>query len=151
MLHWLSEGDFPQKYALIIAPFALRIAEASSIAHLDKVEHGYENMDHYNIEFKKEGKALRSIDFVQGRVGDGGNLPFTAPTCSNLTFISLPILSTDDEDEDGEDEDGEAGAEEGEGAQTVSGGSAVTAASGQPSAPQQMNPPPSAARNAAST
>lgn len=108
-------------------------------------------MDHYNVEFKKEGKALRSIDFIQGRVGDSGDLAFTAPTCSNLTFISLPVLSTDDEDEDEEDEDGEAGAEEGEGAQTVSGGSAVTAASVQPSAPQQMSPSPSAAKSAAST
>lgn len=118
---------------------------------MDKVERGYENMDHYSVEFKKESKALRTIDFIQGRVGDGGNLPFTAQTCSNPTFISLPILSTDDEDEDEEDEDGEAGAEEGEGAQTVSGGSAVTAAPVQPSAPQQLNPSPSAAKSAAST
>lgn len=71
-------------------PLLIKIAEASSIAHLDKVERGYENMDHFNVEFKKEGKALRSINFIQ-----------------------------DDEDEDEEDEDGEADAEDGEGAQTV--------------------------------
>lgn len=46
--------------------FALRISDASSTAHLDKVERGYENMDHFNVNFKKEGKALRSIDFIQG-------------------------------------------------------------------------------------
>ncbi|XP_044031576.1 tripartite motif-containing protein 55b [Siniperca chuatsi] len=104
-------------------PLLKKIAEASSTAHLDKVERGYENMDHYNVEFKKEGKALRSIDFIQ-----------------------------DDEDEDEEDEDGEASAEEGEGAQTVSsGGSALTAASVQPSAPQQINSSPSAAKSAVST
>lgn len=51
---------------MLIAPFLLRIAEASSITHLDKVERGYENMDHYRADFKKEGKALRSIDFIQG-------------------------------------------------------------------------------------
>ncbi|XP_042254944.1 tripartite motif-containing protein 55b isoform X1 [Thunnus maccoyii] len=97
-----------------------KIAEASSTAHLDKVERGYENMDHYTVDFKKEGTALRSIDFLQ-----------------------------DEEDEDEEDEDGEAGAEEGEGAQTVSGGGAVIATSVQPSAPQQLNSSPSAAKSAA--
>ncbi|KAM9337249.1 tripartite motif-containing protein 55-like [Symphorus nematophorus] len=103
-------------------PLLKQIADASSTAHLDKVERGYENMDHYNVEFKKEGRALRSIDFIQ-----------------------------DDEDEDEEDEDGEAGAAEGERAQTVSGGSAVSATSVQPSAPQQTNSSPSAAKSAAST
>uniref|UniRef100_A0A672J0A6 RING-type E3 ubiquitin transferase n=2 Tax=Salarias fasciatus TaxID=181472 RepID=A0A672J0A6_SALFA len=67
-----------------------QIADASSTAHLDKVERGYESMDHYTVEFKKESKALRGLDFLQG-----------------------------DEDEDEEDEDAEAGAGEGEGAQTA--------------------------------
>ncbi|XP_031706112.1 tripartite motif-containing protein 55b isoform X1 [Anarrhichthys ocellatus] len=103
-------------------PLLKKLAEASSTAHLDKVERGYENMDHYTADFKKEGLALRGLDFLQ-----------------------------DDEDEDEEDEDGEAVTEEGEGAQTVSGGSAVTAASVQPSAPQQSNSSPSAAKSAASS
>ncbi|XP_022600010.1 tripartite motif-containing protein 55-like isoform X1 [Seriola dumerili] len=97
-------------------PLLKKIAEASSTAHLDKVERGYENMDHYNVDFKKESKALRGIDFIE-----------------------------DDEDEDDEDEAEEVEAEEGEGAQTVSGGSAVTAASVQPTPPQQINSSPSAA------
>lgn len=46
---------------------AFRIADASSTAHLDKVDRGYESMDHFKVEFKKEGKALRSIDFIQGK------------------------------------------------------------------------------------
>ncbi|XP_060920676.1 tripartite motif-containing protein 55b isoform X1 [Labrus mixtus] len=103
-------------------PLLKKIAEASSIAHLDKVERGYEKMDHYNCDFKKEGKALRSIDFIQ-----------------------------DEDDEDEEDEDGEADAEEGEGAQTVLGGSVVTSASDQPSVPQQTNSSSSTAKSAAST
>ncbi|XP_062297482.1 tripartite motif-containing protein 55b [Scomber scombrus] len=98
-----------------------KISEASSTAHLDKIERGYENMDHYSVDFKEEGKALRTIDFIQ-----------------------------DDEDEDDEDEDGEAGTEEGEGAQTTSGGDAVTDASVQPSAaPQMTSSSPSAAKSAA--
>ncbi|XP_020501929.1 tripartite motif-containing protein 55b isoform X1 [Labrus bergylta] len=103
-------------------PLLKKIAEASSVAHLDKVERGYEKMDHYNCDFKKEGKALRSIDFIQ-----------------------------DEDDEDEEDEDGEADAEEGEGAQTVLGGSVVTSASDQPSVPQQTNSSSSTAKSAAST
>ncbi|XP_039982224.1 tripartite motif-containing protein 55b [Xiphias gladius] len=103
-------------------PLLKKIAEASSTAHLDKIERSYENMDHYNIDFKKEGKALRSIDFIQ-----------------------------DVEDEEDEDEDGEAGAEEGEGAPTVSGVSIVAAAPIQPPAPQQINSSPSAAKSSAST
>ncbi|XP_045924038.1 tripartite motif-containing protein 55b [Micropterus dolomieu] len=99
-------------------PLLKKIAEASSTAHLEKVERGYENMDHYNIEFKKECKALRSIDFIQ-----------------------------DDEDEDEEDEDGEAGTEEEDVAQTVLGGTVSI----QPSAPQQINSSPSAAKSVAST
>ena len=38
-------------------------------------------MDHYTVDFKKEGTALRSIDFPQGdgtMIGDGRNVPFTA-------------------------------------------------------------------------
>uniref|UniRef100_A0A8C3AY03 Tripartite motif-containing protein 54 n=1 Tax=Cyclopterus lumpus TaxID=8103 RepID=A0A8C3AY03_CYCLU len=35
-------------------------------SHLDKVERGYENMDHYSVDFKKEGTALRGLDFLQG-------------------------------------------------------------------------------------
>uniref|UniRef100_A0A8C9X045 Tripartite motif-containing protein 54 n=1 Tax=Sander lucioperca TaxID=283035 RepID=A0A8C9X045_SANLU len=47
------------------APYKM-LAEASSTAHLDKVERGYENMDHYTVDFNKEGKALRSLDFPPG-------------------------------------------------------------------------------------
>lgn len=146
VLHWLFGIN------MLIAPSALRIADASSTAHLDKVERGYENMDHYNIEFKKEGKALRSIDFIQG---EGTELMMAAGLHSRLrtevilAFISLLIPSKDDEDEDEEDED--AGAEEEEGAQTVSGGSAGTAVSVQPSDPQQLNSSPSAAKSAVSS
>ncbi|KAM3860713.1 tripartite motif-containing protein 55b [Diretmus argenteus] len=69
-------------------PLLKKITDASSTAHLDKVERGYENMDHFIVDFKNEGRALRNIDFIQ-----------------------------DEEDEDEEDEDGEEGAEDGAGPQ----------------------------------
>lgn len=50
----------------LIACATLRIADVSTTAHLDKVEHGYENMDHFSVEFRKESRALCSIDFIQG-------------------------------------------------------------------------------------
>ncbi|KAG7524872.1 tripartite motif-containing protein 55 isoform X1 [Solea senegalensis] len=105
-------------------PLLKKISEASSTAHLDKVERGYENMDHYSVDFKREGKALRTIDFIK-----------------------------DDEDDDDEDEDGEADVEDGEEPHTVSGGSAVTSASVQPPpAPaQQISSSPNTAKSPAST
>ncbi|MEQ2165704.1 hypothetical protein GOODEAATRI_019883 [Goodea atripinnis] len=45
----------------------LRIEDASSTAHLDKVERGYEKMDHYKVDFRRERKALSSIDFIRGK------------------------------------------------------------------------------------
>lgn len=80
-----------------------KIEDTSSTTHLDKVECGYEKMDHYQVDFRRERKALSSIDFIR------------------------------DEDEE------EIDAAEGEGAQTVSGGGAVSATPVQPNAPQQMN------------
>lgn len=52
---------------MLIPNSAIRITDATSTAHLDKVERGYENMDHFHVEFKKVGQALRSIDFIQGK------------------------------------------------------------------------------------
>lgn len=71
-------------------PLIKKITEASSIAHLDKVERGYESMDHFSIDFKREHKALRNIDFIQ-----------------------------DDENEEDEDEDAETESQEGELTQVV--------------------------------
>lgn len=87
MMHNKRVIFFP--YKMLIALCVLRIADASSTAHLDKVERGYENMDHYKVEFKREGKALRSIDFIQGdnnRVDGGSIFLLSAQTCNNLHF-----------------------------------------------------------------
>ncbi|XP_016134529.1 tripartite motif-containing protein 55-like isoform X2 [Sinocyclocheilus grahami] len=46
-------------------PLLQKIAEASNTSHLERVERGYENMDHYSVSFKREGRALRSIDFAR--------------------------------------------------------------------------------------
>ncbi|XP_055038455.1 tripartite motif-containing protein 55b isoform X1 [Misgurnus anguillicaudatus] len=41
-----------------------KITEVSNTSHLERVERGYESMDHYSVSFKKEGRALRNIDFA---------------------------------------------------------------------------------------
>ncbi|XP_067107639.1 tripartite motif-containing protein 55b isoform X1 [Osmerus mordax] len=46
-------------------PLLKKIGEVSSTSHLDKVERGYENMDHYRVNFKKEGLAIQNIDFIE--------------------------------------------------------------------------------------
>ncbi|XP_041717236.1 tripartite motif-containing protein 55 isoform X1 [Coregonus clupeaformis] len=98
-----------------------KIDEASSTSHLDKVERGYEAMDHYTINFSREGRALRNIDFI-----------------------------SDDEDEyeevDGGEAEGGAGVETQAG---VGGGTATPAQL--PSLPPQLSQPQSAAKLAAST
>lgn len=129
VLHWLITAH--------------RIADATSTAHLDKVERGYENMNHYNVEFGKVGEALHSIDFIQGEETETAALLLLHhTTVVILTFIARNTLLADVEDEEEEDEDGETGVEEEEAAQTVPAGNAVTPVSVQPSEPQQLNSSP---------
>uniref|UniRef100_A0AAZ1X1V8 Tripartite motif-containing protein 54 n=1 Tax=Oreochromis aureus TaxID=47969 RepID=A0AAZ1X1V8_OREAU len=37
----------------------------SDTSHLDKVQHGYENMDHFTADFEHQGRALSNIDFIK--------------------------------------------------------------------------------------
>ncbi|XP_041101798.1 tripartite motif-containing protein 54-like isoform X2 [Polyodon spathula] len=46
-------------------PLVKKITEASNISHLEKLERGYENMDHFTANFEREGRGLRSIDFIR--------------------------------------------------------------------------------------
>uniref|UniRef100_A0A6Q2ZHI3 Tripartite motif-containing protein 54 n=1 Tax=Esox lucius TaxID=8010 RepID=A0A6Q2ZHI3_ESOLU len=46
-------------------PLLQKLIAGTNISHLDKVERGYENMDHYTANFERERRALLSIDFVK--------------------------------------------------------------------------------------
>ncbi|KAK6310618.1 hypothetical protein J4Q44_G00186730 [Coregonus suidteri] len=59
-------------------PLLQKLLAGTIISHLDKVERGYDNMDHYTANFERERRSLLTIDFVK-----------------------------DDEDDDDEFEDGE--------------------------------------------
>ncbi|XP_051970045.1 tripartite motif-containing protein 55b isoform X1 [Xyrauchen texanus] len=42
-----------------------KIAEASNASHLERVECGYESMDHFSVSFKREVRALCNIAFTR--------------------------------------------------------------------------------------
>ncbi|CAI5677134.1 unnamed protein product [Oreochromis niloticus] len=46
-------------------PLLLKIVEGSDTSHLDKVQHGYENMDHFTADFEHQRRALSNIDFIK--------------------------------------------------------------------------------------
>ncbi|XP_061110064.1 tripartite motif-containing protein 55a isoform X2 [Conger conger] len=46
-------------------PLLQQIGQVSNTSHLDKVERGYEIMEHFSANFNREAKALRNIDFVK--------------------------------------------------------------------------------------
>lgn len=73
---------------MLVPISAIRIADATSTAHLDKVERGYENMDHFHVQFKKVGQALRSIDFIQGEGSTESNVP--TPEVAFSFILSIP-------------------------------------------------------------
>ncbi|XP_059901352.1 tripartite motif-containing protein 55-like isoform X3 [Gadus macrocephalus] len=45
-------------------PLLKKLTDAASTTHLDKVEPGYENMDHFTVSFSRERQALSAIDFI---------------------------------------------------------------------------------------
>ncbi|XP_016304052.1 E3 ubiquitin-protein ligase TRIM63-like isoform X1 [Sinocyclocheilus anshuiensis] len=46
-------------------PLLQKIAEGRNVSHLEKVERGYENMDHFTVNFSPERRAILSIDFTK--------------------------------------------------------------------------------------
>lgn len=90
-------------------------------------------MDHFHVEFKKVGQALRSIDFIQGK---GSTESASLPTPGSSFSLIFPFAEEEEDEDDDEEDDGEDEAA----AQTVSEGSAAPSASLQPPEPQQTNP-----------
>lgn len=46
-------------------PLLQQIAEGKNVSHLEKVERGYENMDHFTANFHQERRAILSIEFTR--------------------------------------------------------------------------------------
>ncbi|XP_070830313.1 E3 ubiquitin-protein ligase TRIM63-like [Chaetodon trifascialis] len=46
-------------------PLLQKIAEGADASHLDKIQHGYEKMEHFTANFDRQRRALMTIDFVK--------------------------------------------------------------------------------------
>uniref|UniRef100_A0A8C8F3I0 Tripartite motif-containing protein 54 n=1 Tax=Oncorhynchus tshawytscha TaxID=74940 RepID=A0A8C8F3I0_ONCTS len=46
-------------------PLLQKLIAGTNISHLEKVERGYDNMDHYTANFERERRVLLTIDFVK--------------------------------------------------------------------------------------
>ncbi|XP_056600613.1 tripartite motif-containing protein 55a isoform X2 [Triplophysa dalaica] len=46
-------------------PLLQQIAEGKNVSHLEKVERGYESMDHFSANFNQERRAILSIEFTR--------------------------------------------------------------------------------------
>uniref|UniRef100_A0A3Q3WYT7 RING-type E3 ubiquitin transferase n=1 Tax=Mola mola TaxID=94237 RepID=A0A3Q3WYT7_MOLML len=52
-------------------PLLQRIVEGGDVSHLDKVQHGYEKMEHFTADFERQRRALTKVDFVGLDEDDG--------------------------------------------------------------------------------
>ncbi|XP_049605230.1 tripartite motif-containing protein 55b [Syngnathus scovelli] len=104
-------------------PLLKQLAEACSTSHLDKVERGYENMDHFTADFRREREMLGSIDFLQD----------------------------DDDDEDEEEAAGVAQVEPAAPPTSAASTPTVSSAPPLPAPTPQTNPVPAVAKSMAST
>lgn len=43
----------------------IRIAEGTVTSHLEKIQHGYEKMDHFTANFDRQRTALMNVDFIK--------------------------------------------------------------------------------------
>ncbi|XP_068603825.1 E3 ubiquitin-protein ligase TRIM63-like [Brachionichthys hirsutus] len=46
-------------------PLLQKIVEGTDTSHLDKIQNGYENMDHLSANFERQRRALMNIDFIK--------------------------------------------------------------------------------------
>nr|XP_046265128.1 tripartite motif-containing protein 55a isoform X1 [Scatophagus argus] len=53
-------------------PLLQKIVEGTDMSHLDKVQHGYEKMEHFTANFDQQRRALMSVDFIKLDEDDDG-------------------------------------------------------------------------------
>ncbi|XP_058273938.1 tripartite motif-containing protein 55a isoform X1 [Hemibagrus wyckioides] len=52
-------------------PLLQKISDGRNTSHLEKLERGYENMDHFTVSFEHEKRAIFNIDFTKDDDGAG--------------------------------------------------------------------------------
>ncbi|XP_071348707.1 E3 ubiquitin-protein ligase TRIM63-like isoform X2 [Trachinotus anak] len=51
-------------------PLLQKIVEGTNTSHLDKLQHGYENMEHFTASFAHQRRALSNVDFIRADEDD---------------------------------------------------------------------------------
>ncbi|XP_023267827.1 E3 ubiquitin-protein ligase TRIM63-like isoform X1 [Seriola lalandi dorsalis] len=51
-------------------PLLQKIVEGTNTSHLDKLQHGYENMEHFTADFDRQRRALSNVDFIRAEEDD---------------------------------------------------------------------------------
>uniref|UniRef100_A0A8C2BIU0 Tripartite motif-containing protein 54 n=1 Tax=Cyprinus carpio TaxID=7962 RepID=A0A8C2BIU0_CYPCA len=90
-------------------PLLQKIAEGRNVSHLEKVERGYENMDHFTANFSPERRAILSIDFTKGKLTLILTLIVFFFKSVPLYKIFLSVTVDGDENEEDDDEEESAG------------------------------------------
>uniref|UniRef100_A0A672NR76 Tripartite motif-containing protein 54 n=1 Tax=Sinocyclocheilus grahami TaxID=75366 RepID=A0A672NR76_SINGR len=68
----------------------LQIAEGRNVSHLEKVERGYENMDHFTVNFSPERRAILSIDFTKDGDDNEEELTGTVNPETQTSSVATP-------------------------------------------------------------
>uniref|UniRef100_A0A673IVG4 Tripartite motif-containing protein 54 n=1 Tax=Sinocyclocheilus rhinocerous TaxID=307959 RepID=A0A673IVG4_9TELE len=68
----------------------VQIAEGRNVSHLEKVERGYENMDHFTVNFSPEQRAILSIDFTKDDDDEEEELAGTVNPETQTSSVAMP-------------------------------------------------------------
>ncbi|KAF0885758.1 TRI55 protein, partial [Crocuta crocuta] len=74
-IQFMDEPEMAVFLQVLATCLCCRISEASKAFQMEKIEHGYENMNHFAVNLNREEKIIREIDFYRDEdeeEGDGG-------------------------------------------------------------------------------
>lgn len=64
--HFYPRLSNVKRWQKVATCLCCRISEASKAFQMEKIEHGYENMNHFTVNLNREEKIIREIDFYRG-------------------------------------------------------------------------------------
>uniref|UniRef100_A0A2K5IBS1 Tripartite motif-containing protein 5 n=1 Tax=Colobus angolensis palliatus TaxID=336983 RepID=A0A2K5IBS1_COLAP len=64
-IQFMDEPEMAVFLQVMTTCLCCRISEASKAFQMEKVEHGYENMNHFTVNLNREEKIIREIDFYR--------------------------------------------------------------------------------------
>ncbi|TKS65683.1 Tripartite motif-containing protein 55 [Collichthys lucidus] len=93
-------------------PLLQKIVESADTSHLDKIQHGYEKMEHFRTNCERQRRALMNVDFIKREQHgkSSPDRPITDETPQQFNHIqeimlaySAKVLNAVDEDDEDED------------------------------------------------